>query len=187
MHHIHTLPMRRTLILMFFGVTLMLAHQAVAEAIPANIQAKVDNYKKKLESWAADPVIVAAVKESNAKGGIPGMNNGKWESLAENDPQVLAILGTPASKKVDKWEEDKGINKLLVRDAKGNLVAGSSKPLLYNVATRPPFKAAIEGVTWQANEIKPDPTSQVKSVQIAAPIKDGGSVIGVIHSAVTAE
>lgn len=163
------------------------ASQALA-ALPADMQAKVEVYKKKLVDWAANPVIVKAVKEANAKGGmIPGMNNGKWDELTETDPLVAGILSTPASKLVKQWEADKGINKLFVRDEKGNMVAGSAKSLIYNAAARPPVKEAMKGKPWNAEEIKPDPTTQIKSVHVSAPVLDGGQVIGVIHTAVTAE
>lgn len=161
---------------------------AAHAALPENIQAKVEVFKKKLVDWAAHPTIVKAVKESNAKGGLlPGMNNGKWDALPDNDPLVLGILASPASKQVIQWEADKGINKLFVRDEKGNMVAGSAKSLIYNAAARPPFKEAMKGKPWNADEIKPDPTTQIKSVHVSAPVLDGGKVIGVIHSAVTAE
>lgn len=163
------------------------AAQSLAE-LPAPLQAKVETYKKKLTEWAANPAIVKAVKESNAKGGtLPGMTNGQWDELAENDPQVMSLLATPASNLVKQWEADKGINKLFVRDEKGNMVAGSGKSLIYNAAARPPFKEAMKGKAWAANEVKPDPTTQIKSVHVSAPVLDGGKAIGVIHSAVTAE
>ncbi len=156
--------------------------------LPADIAAKVESYKKKLVEWAAHPTIIAAVKESNAKGGlIPGMTNGKWDGLAENDPVVTGILATPASRLVKQWEADKGINKLFVRDEKGNMVAGSEKSLVYNAAARPPFREAMKGAAWAANEIRPDPTTQIRSVHVSAPVLDGGKVIGVLHTAVTAE
>ncbi len=159
-----------------------------AAALPADMQAKVETYKKKLVDWAANPVIVKAVKEANAKGGmVPGMTNGKWDEISETDPLVTGMLATPASKLVKQWEADKGINKLFVRDAKGNMVAGSGKSLIYNAAARPPVKEAMKGKAWNADEIKPDPTTQIKSIHVSAPIMDGGSVIGAMHTAVTAE
>lgn len=161
--------------------------QARAE-LPDDIQAKVEAYKKKLVEWAANPTIVQAVREANAKGGLlPGMNNGKWDELANTDPQVTGILSSPASKLVKQWEADKGINKLFIRDEKGNMVAGSAKSLVYNAAARPPFKEAMKGKPWNANDIKPDPTTQIKSVHVSAPVLDGGKVVGVIHTAVTAQ
>ncbi|MEW5787009.1 MAG: PDC sensor domain-containing protein [Pseudomonadota bacterium] len=173
--------------LFLFAASLFLAGQARAE-LPGPLQAKVETYKKKLVEWAANPAIVQAVKDANAKGGtLPGMTNGKWDELAENDPQITALLATPASKLVKQWEADKGINKLFVRDEKGNMVAGSGKSLIYNAAARPPVKEAMKGKAWAANEAKPDPTTQINSVHVSAPVMDGGKVIGVIHTAVTAD
>lgn len=171
------------------GVVVALGTPGSARAeLPPDVKAKVDPYKKKMVEWAANPAIVAAVKESNAKGGLAaGMTNAKWDELAEGDPVVKGFQTSAAGKAVIKYEEDKGINKLYARDEKGNLVAGSNKPLLYNVASRGPFQAGIKGTIWDSGEVKPDPTTQKKSVQVGVPIMDGGKVIGVLHSAVTVE
>lgn len=167
---------------------LIMAVPGARAELPGPMKAKVETYKKKLVDWAAHPAIVKAVKDANAKGGpLPGMTNGKWDELADNDPQVVGLLSNAASKQVSQWEADKGINKLFVRDQKGNMVAGSAKSLLYNAAARPPVKEAMKGKPWNADEIKPDPTTQIKSVHVSAPVLDGGEVIGVIHTAVTAE
>ncbi len=178
----------KTLLSLFLVSFVSLSPQPALAELPAAVQAKVDQYKKKLVDWAAHPTIVQAVKDSNAKGGpIPGMNNGKWDALSDKDPLVTALLSSPASKLVNQWEGDKGINKLFIRDEKGNMVAGSEKSLIYNAAARPPFKEAMKGKPWGGNKIQPDPTTQIKSVHASAPILDGGKVIGVIHTAVTAE
>ncbi len=168
------------------GLAAALVVGTAAADLPPDLQSKVEKYKAKLTEWAADPAVVSAVKEANARGAA-AISNAKWEDMSDKDPTVMAILSNPASAKVKAWEEDKAINKLYVRDKDGNLVAGSNKPLLYNVSSRPPFQAAIKGTAWAAKEAKPDPTTQIKSVQISAPIKDGGQVIGVLHSAVSAE
>ena len=160
---------------------------SAADALPAPMQAKVETYKKKLVEWAANPVIVAAVKEANAKGSLAGMTNGKWNDLDDKDLAVMASQTNKAGVLVGKWEEDMSINKLLVRDEKGNLVAASSKPLLYNNAARPPFAMPFKGQVWGASEIKADPTTGTKSVQAGSPVMDGGKVIGVIHAGITAE
>jgi hypothetical protein len=158
-----------------------------ADPLPAPVQAKTEHYKKKLAEWATNPVIVAAVKEVNASGGLAGMSNGKWNDLDEKDPAVKAFENNKAGVLIRKWEEDKGINKLVLRDEKGNLVASSTKPLVYNNATRPVFANAVKGQVWAASEIRPDPTTSIKSVQAGAPVMDGGKVIGVIHVGITAE
>lgn len=168
----------------------VMAFAAISDAradLPADVQAKVDQYKKKLVEWAATPAVVAAVKESNAKGGlVAGMANAKWDELAEGDPVVKGFQTTAVGKQLAKWEEDKNLDKLYLRDEKGNLVASSNKPLLYNNGNRPPFKNGLAGA-WNDNVVKPDPTTQKKTVQMSVPVVDGGKNIGVLQTAVVAE
>lgn len=164
------------------------ANQVQADPITPDLQAKVDKAKKKLAEWASNPVVIAAAKESNAKGGIAGMNNAKWDELNENDPIVKAVQNSAAGKLCKKWEEEeKGVNKVTVFDEKGNMVASSVKTLLYNAASRPAIIGALKGEVWQAPEAKPDPSTQKKSLNIATPIKDGGKVIGLLNAAVDAQ
>lgn len=178
----------RTLFAVFAGTAVLASASTwAADPLPAPMQAKVETYKKKLTEWAANPVIVAAVKEANANSGRSGMTNGKWNDLDDKDPAVKAYESSKAGAQIRKWEEDAGINKLIVRDEKGDLVAASTKPLVFNNASRPAFSNPIKGQFWAASEIKPDPTTGVKSVQAGAPIMDGGKVIGVIHAGITAE
>jgi len=156
-----------------------------AEQLPASLQSKVEKYQQKLVEWAANPAIVSAVKEANSKGPLPGMTNAKWLEIPDNDPTAQSFVNSKSGSMVKKWEEDKEINKLVVRDEKGNLVAASTKPLLYNNAVRPVYINAIKGQPWTDSKIAPDPTTQVKSVQASAPVLDGGKVIGVIHVGIT--
>ena len=156
--------------------------------LSAELQAKVDTYKTKLVEWAANPVIVNAVKAANVKGGMyAGMTNSKWDELPEGDPMIADLQSSEAGKLVTSWESDTNISKLYVRDEKGNIVASSSRPLLYNNATKPPFAKAITGTPWSANEVKPDPASQVKGVHVSVPVMDGGKPIGVLQSNVVAQ
>lgn len=156
-------------------------------ALPAAAQAKADTYKAKLVDWAANPTILAAAREANAKGSLPGMTNGKWSEVDDKDAIVKSLETSPAGILINKWEADKNVNKLVLRDQKGNLVASSLKPLVYNVAARPPFINAIKGAPWTAGEIKPDPSTGVKSVQVSAPVLDGDKVIGVLHAAISVD
>ena len=164
---------------------LMTAPMAQA-ALPAELQAKVDVYKKKMVEWAANPLLVKAAKEASAKGSS-GMTNAKWEELADSNPAVQATMGGPVSDQLRKWEADKGINKLYLRDEKGNVVSGVARTLLFNAASRPHIAAALKGEVAQGQEVKPDPSTQLKSVQLAVPVLDGGKVVGVLHTAVSAE
>lgn len=171
--------------LALLGASALFTNAAQAAPIPPDANAKIEKYKQKLVEWAANPVIVAAVKEGNAKG-AQGMNNAVWDDLKDDDPQVKARQNSAAGKQLSKWEEDKNINKLYIRDEKANFVAGSNKPLRFNNFSAPQFSNSFKtGKPFGANEMKPDPTTQVMSVQISAPIMDGGKPIGVINSSVS--
>lgn len=170
---------------MFLTAGMALYAMNVNAALMPELADKVEAYKKKLTEWAAEPLIIKAVKEANAKGGIPGMNNAKWEELSETDPMVMALLNNEAAKLTKKLESaNESLVKLYVRASDGHLVAGANKPLIYNLSSRPPYKNAIGGQAWAADEVKADPATQIKSVQLSVPIMDGGKVIGILHTAI---
>lgn len=155
--------------------------------LPPAAQAQVEKYKKKLVEWAKNPLVVGAVKQANASEPAPGMSNAKWESLPDNDAAVMAVLTNPAGKLLTELEADTGISKLYLRDSRGNIIAASNKPLLYSIASRPAMTTMTTGQPWAQKEVKPDPTTQVKSVQLAVPVMDGDKPIGVLHTGVTIE
>lgn len=179
-------PKRRAhvVLLAALWMALPLAH---AGGLPPEVQAKVDHVKKRLVEMAANPTVVAAVRDANRQD-AGTMNNGKWLDLPDTDPAVKAVLSGGASKLIVKWEQDDPvINKILLRDQKGNIVAGSTKPLIFNNASRPVFANAIKGQVWAADEIKPDTTTQVPSVHVSVPVLDGGKPVGVMHAGIVAQ
>lgn len=165
--------------------TLGFGTPAAADPISPEMQKLVDGYRVKLSQWATNPAVVSAAKASSAGGGIPGMTPAKWTELAETDAAVKATMTSPAGKFVDSLDS-KEINKVVVRDKAGNLVAANTKVVLYNVGHRPVFKGAIGGSAWQQEQMQKDVTTQLMGVQIAVPIKDGAEIVGVMHAAVTA-
>lgn len=186
-----SIQLRHVFPIAVFGMTLLCFNAtANADALPAELQAKVEKYKQKLVEWARRPQVVNAVKEANRKGGLPDMSNVKWLDLSKDDPGVLAIMDNDASKILKELSaNENGISKLYLRDKDANLVAGTSdaKPLLYNNAQRAPFKMPFtKGSAWAASEIKPDPATQIEGVHVGVPVLDGGKPIGVLHSSVIA-
>lgn len=167
-------------------LTLLIALPFGASAkgkFPEATQTQIDAALAKLATWAADADVVAAVKSANASPNA-GMTNGKWVELGNDAAEVTAITSSPLSQQLGAWKSESGLNKLFLRSKEGVLVAGAAKPLVYNVKKRKPFKNAIKGQPWHAGKAKPDPTTQIKSVQISVPVKDGTDVIGVLHSSV---
>ena len=73
-------------------------HLTFAEGLDAAVQAKVDAMKKQVESWAADPAIVNAVKAYNSAppADSAAMNQDKWKTLPILDPFVRSFSKNPA-------------------------------------------------------------------------------------------
>jgi hypothetical protein len=172
----------------FLAFTCLAPPAAANGSLPADLQAKVEKAKKLLVERAADPGVVAAVRDANTRG-PGGMSNGKWIELEDGAPAVKTLLATGTSRQIAAWEAaDKTINKIVLRDNKGNLVAASVRPLIFNNANRAVFTKPFEAQqAWSAGEIKPDPTTQIPSVHVAAPVMDGGKAIGVLQAGVSAQ
>ena len=170
------------------AVILAASFGAVSAAdITFKMQPTIDVYKKQAAAWAANPAIVKAVKESNAQGPIPGLANAKWRELKETDPIVTGHMTSPTGQMLIKWwkADEKGINKIVLSGNKSHRVAFTDMPAIYIAKGKPNFDEAFDGNLWQQGESKPDPSTQIDSVQIAAPVKDGGEVIGVLLVALT--
>lgn len=149
---------------------------------------KIDAYKKKAVEWAANPTIIKAVKESNAKGPIPGMGNAKWRELKENDTIVQSFITSPTGQFLTQWmnADAKGINKIVLSGDKSHRVAFTSMPAIYIGKGKPNFDEAFSGKVWQQGESKPDPSTNIDTIQIAVAVKDGGKTIGVFLVSLTA-
>ena len=156
--------------------------------ITPKMQVKIDAYKKQAASWAANPAIIKAVKDANAQGPIPMMGNAKWRELKETDPIVTGFITNPTGQLLTKWTnaDPKGINKIVLSGNKGQRVAYTSMPAIYIGKGKPNFDEAFDGKLWHQGESKPDPSTNIDTVQIAAPVKDGADVIGVLLVSLTA-
>ncbi len=164
------------------------AGAALAGEVTAKMQPRIDAYKKQAVALAADPMIVKAVKDSNAAGPIPMMGNAKWRELKESDPIVKGLVDNPAGQLLTKSmnADAKGINKIVLSGDKSHRVAFTSMPAIYIGKGKPNFDEAFGGKVWQQGESKPDPSTNIDTVQIAAPVKDGNTVIGVLLVSLTA-
>ena len=161
----------------------------LAGDVTAKMQPKIDAYKKQAVTWAADPLIVKAVKDANAAGPIAGMGNAKWRDLKEGDPAVKGLVDNAAGQLLTKWmnADAKGINKVVLTGDKSHRVAFTSMPAVYLGKGRPNFDTSMnDGTVWQQAESRPDPSTNIDTVQISAPVKDGNTVIGVLLVSLTA-
>jgi len=173
------------LVMSFLATFLLSMSTASAGELNTKTQDKVNAYKQKLATWAQDPDVISAVKKANQKG--TDMDNAKWKAMNKNDGKVLSYQSSSAGKKLTTWNKDKSLGKLFLRDKKGNYVAGSKKPAIYNIATRPAFSKAKPGKGWNSTKVKPDPTTNLASIQVSYPVISNGEKIGVIHTSVIVE
>ena len=175
--------------LLLASALLLTTPVVLAGDITPKMQPKIDQYKTQAMTWAADPLIIQAVKDSNAQGPIAGMGNAKWRELKDTDPVVQGFVTNPAGQLVTQWmnADAKGINKIVLSGEKSQRAAFTSMPAIYLGKGKPNYDEAIGGKAWQQGETKPDPSTNIDTVQIAAPVKDGGKVIGVLLVSLTVE
>ena len=177
--------------LLLIALTLLLpVAPLLAGDITQKMQTKIDTYKKQAATWAADPLVVQSVKDANAKGPIEGMGNAKWRELKETDTVVQSFVTNPTGQLLTKWmnADAQGLNKVVLSGAKSQRVAFTSMPAIYIGKGKPNFDTSMnDGKVWQQDESKPDPSTNIDTVQISAPVKDGGKVIGVLLVSLTAD
>jgi hypothetical protein len=148
--------------------------------ITSSVQAELEKQKQVVAGWAADPVIVNAVKEQNAKGPIPGMDNPTWKTTRRSDPAVKAFQANPAGQFLRAKLEATGgaVSEAFLNGNKGEKVAFFEKTTSYIHAGSGKHDVPFStGKAWQG---KPefDESSQTYAVQIAVPVLDGGKPIG---------
>ena len=161
----------------------------LAGDVTVKMQSKIDQYKQQAAAWAADPLVVQAVKEANNNGPIAGLGNAKWRELKESDAVVTGFITNPTGQLLTQRmnTDAQAINKIVLSGDKSQRVAFTSMPAIYIGKGKPNFDEAMEGKIWQQAETKPDPSTNIDTVQIAAPVKDNGKVIGVLLVSLTAD
>jgi hypothetical protein len=142
------------------------------------VQAKIDARVAEIKTWAADPVIVAAVKAHAAA--VPAeqaaLTQEKWKSLTVLDPLVRSFTKNEAgvflkSKKTD-W-----VTEAFVSDANGLKVAFLSKTSSWNHRGKPKHDEPMAGKAWQG-AVEVDESSGLQQLQVSVPVLDGGQPIG---------
>ena len=177
--------------LLLIALTLLLpVAPLLAGDVTSKMQSKIDQYKQQAAAWAADPLVVQAVKEANANGPIAGLGNAKWRELKESDAVITGFINNPTGQLLTKRmsSDATSINKIVLSGDKSQRVAFTSMPAIYIGKGKPNFDTSMnDGKIWQQDESKPDPSTNIDTVQISAPVKDGGKVIGVLLVSLTAD
>jgi hypothetical protein len=151
------------------------------------VQAELEKQTKALAVWAADPVVVAAVKEQNAKGPLAGMDNAKWKTIRRSDAIVQGLTGNPAGQFLQKKIDTSGgtLDKAFLNGAQGEKVAFAEKTISYIHKGQDKFEVPMStGKPWQMTKPWFDESLQAYAIQVAVPVMDGGKAIGVLVASV---
>lgn len=151
-----------------------------ADELPAALQAKVNAKMKEVQAWAADPVIVAAVKAHNTGLGddFKAMTQEKWKSLTVLDPFIRPFSKNPAAALLKSKQGDT-VSEAFLSGAEGMKVAFLTKPTNWTHKGKPKHDVPMTGQTWQG-PVETDESTGLKQVQVGVPVLDGGKPIGTL-------
>lgn len=158
--------------------TLSLAGVSTAVALDPAVQAKVDGMKKQVETWAADPAIVNAVKAYNTAppADSAAMTQDKWKTLPILDPFVRSFSKNPAGEFL-KGKKSEAVTEAFLSGADGNKVAFLAKPSSWSHKGKAKHDDPMAGKTWQG-DVEVDESTGLQQLQVAVPVLDGGKPIG---------
>lgn len=164
--------------------TLMLliffAGQATAEDVPAAVTALVPEIKK----WGENPVLVAAVKEQNAKGATIEQiqkRDKEWMATTGMDDQMKAIMKNAGAQELDKLEATKPyFFESILMDNKGANVSMTNKTSDYWQGDEPKFTNAFKVGGVDIGKSKFDDSAKAYLIQVSVPVVDAGKAIGAL-------
>lgn len=156
------------------------AAAAHAQALPADVSAKVQAKMKDLRHLSTDAAVVSAVKAYNANppAAAKSMTNEQWKQLTLLDPNVRALTKNELGQYL-KSKQDDVISEAFVSGANGGKVAFLSKTTSWTHKGKPKHEVPMTGQTW-IGPMEVDESSGQQQVQIALPVLDGGRAIGSI-------
>ena len=151
---------------------------AHAQALDAALQSKIDEQIKAITAWAADPVIVDAVRAHNTS--LPpehaALNQDKWRALTVLDPLVRGFTKGPVGQFLKSKKSDL-ITEAFVSDAQGLKVGFIAKTSGWSHKGKPKHDVPMTGKPWQG-PVEVDESSGMQQLQIAVPVLDAGKPIG---------
>jgi hypothetical protein len=156
----------------------MLLNARAAEPLTPALQSKVDAKIKEVQTWAADPVIVNAVKAHNAA--VPAdqaaMTQEKWKTLSALDPFVRSFSKNEAAAFLKAKKSDV-VTEAFLSDAAGLKVAFLSKTSNWSHKGKAKHDVPMTGKTWQG-DVETDESTGARQLQISVSVMDGGKAIG---------
>jgi len=149
-----------------------------ADGLNPAFQAKLNEQLAVIANWAADPVVIEAVKAHNAAlpAGQAALTQDKWQSLSVLDPQVREFTKNAAGQFL-KYKRSDVVTEIFISDAAGFKVAFTSKTSNWCHKGKAKHDVPMTGKSWQG-PIEVDESTGVQQVQLAVPVLDNGKPIG---------
>lgn len=168
----------KTRLFLPFAVLLLACGPAGGKISDPAAQAKVDEQIKVVTAWAADPIVVDAVKAHNAA--LPpeqrDITQEKWSTLSVLDPLVRSFTRNAAGQFL-KARKTEFITEAFVSDAAGLKVAFLAKTTSWSHLGKPKHDVPMSGQPWQGS-IEVDESTGRQQLQVAVPVLDAGQPIG---------
>lgn len=168
----------KTHLLFSLGALLLACGPVAAKISDPAAQARVDEQIKAITGWAADPIVVDAVKAHNAA--LPPeqreLTQEKWSTLSVLDPLVRSFTKNPAGQFLKARKTDL-ITEAFVSDAAGLKVGFLAKPTNWSHRGKPKHDVPMSGQPWQGS-IEVDESTGRQQLQVAVPVLDAGQPIG---------
>jgi hypothetical protein len=149
-----------------------------AESLDPAVQAKVDARIKDIQSWAAEPAVLSAVKAHN--GALPpeqaAMTQDKWKALSVLDPFVRGFAKNEAAAFL-KNKQTPVVGEAFLSGADGLKVAFLAKTSNWSHQGKPKHDVPMSGKTWQG-PMETDESTGFRQLQVSVPVLDDGKPIG---------
>ena len=163
---------------LLLGLTVPCLTVAAAEALDPAAQAKVDARLKEIQTWAANPVLINAVKAHNAAlpAELAAMTQEKWKTLSVLDPFVRGFSKNEAGEFL-KTRKSEVVSEAFLSGADGIKVAFLSKPTNWSHKGKEKHDVPMTGKTWQG-PVETDESTGARQLQVSVPVLDGDKPIG---------
>ena len=165
-------------ILSLLSLAALLTPPVRAGELGADCQARITAKLAQLQTWAADSVIVKAVKarNENRPAELATLDQDKWKALSILDPLVRGFTRNDAAA-VLKTRKSGAVTEAFLSAADGTKVAFLTKPTNWSHAGKPKHDAPMSGRTWQGVEEVDESTGR-RQLQVAVPVLEEGKPIG---------
>lgn len=157
---------------------LLVGSVARAQGTDPVLQAKIDARMAVVKAMAADPVVVQAVKTTNAtaRPEYADMTQEKWAGLSVLDPLVRPFTQNDVAKVLKTKKVDE-MSEAFVSAASGVKVGFLSKPTNWSHKGKPKHDVPMTGRAWQG-VMEMDESTGMQQIQVSVPVLDGGKPIG---------